>query len=314
MPRALFTSPGCAVDGTESAQGGGLRAPVEIWVGCMDNPQIDELLVEEVARGEPAAWHRLIERYEGRLMAFARARIASHADAEDIVQEAFVGFLQSLGNYDPSRSLETYLFAILRYKISDLFKRRGSHPLTIIDDDAILDGAYAAGNRCVGGTDLCHSIQFDVADSSGIVSSIDDHGAMLDPGTLDEFGFSHSAHHQIRLFDDIGQVLGSGVTDGHSGMLIQQHQCHGFAQYGAAAHHHCVQSFQSDIIGFQYPHNTGRCGGSVSGFSHGHSAETVGGHSIHIFVYMNAVETGPLIDLSRHGMLKQNTMHIGIGV
>jgi RNA polymerase sigma-70 factor (ECF subfamily) len=110
----------------------------------MDNPQIDELLVEEVARGEPAAWRRLIERYEGRLMAFARARIASHADAEDIVQEAFVGFLQSLGNYDPSRSLETYLFAILRYKISDLFKRRGSRPLTTIDDDAILDGAYAA--------------------------------------------------------------------------------------------------------------------------------------------------------------------------
>ncbi len=112
----------------------------------MDHAQIDELLIEEVARGEPAAWRRLIERYEGRLLAFARARIASHADAEDLVQETFIGFLQSLANYDPARSLETYLFAILRNKISDLLKRQGNRPLATTDDDAVLDGAWLAAN------------------------------------------------------------------------------------------------------------------------------------------------------------------------
>lgn len=107
----------------------------------MEQSRADELLVQEILRGEQEAWRNLIARYEGRLLAFARARLAAHADAEDVVQEAFVGFLQSLSNYDPSRSLETYLFAILRYKIHDLFKRQGAHPMRTVEDDTMLDDA-----------------------------------------------------------------------------------------------------------------------------------------------------------------------------
>lgn len=66
----------------------------------------------------------MIARYEGRLGAFARSRLRGVADADDAVQETFLGFLQSLPNYDSSRSLETYLFAIARYKIGDACRRR----------------------------------------------------------------------------------------------------------------------------------------------------------------------------------------------
>ena len=44
--------------------------------------------------------------------------------ADDLVQETFLGFLRSLPRYDASRSLETYLFAILRNKLSDHVRRR----------------------------------------------------------------------------------------------------------------------------------------------------------------------------------------------
>ena len=84
----------------------------------------DEFLIELVRAGDQEAWRRLIDRYSGRLLAFARARMPSLADAEDLVQEAFVGFLQSLTYYDPSRSLETYLFTILRYKLYDFLRQR----------------------------------------------------------------------------------------------------------------------------------------------------------------------------------------------
>ena len=110
----------------------------------MQQSQADELLVEQIIRGEPDAWRNLIARYEGRLLAFARARLAAHADAEDVVQEAFVGFLQSLANYDASRPLETYLFAILRYKINDLLKRQGARPVITVEDGALLDDALLA--------------------------------------------------------------------------------------------------------------------------------------------------------------------------
>lgn len=84
----------------------------------------DRFLVEQIRGGDAAAWRQLIDRFSGRLLAFARARIAGMSDAEDLVQDTFVGFLQSLTHYDASRSLETYLFTILRYKVYDLLRQR----------------------------------------------------------------------------------------------------------------------------------------------------------------------------------------------
>ncbi|MGD2110143.1 MAG: sigma-70 family RNA polymerase sigma factor [Phycisphaerae bacterium] len=84
----------------------------------------DQFLVEQIRKGSQPAWRQLIDRYTGRLFAFARARTASLSDAEDLVQETFVGFLQSVGHYDSARPLETYLFTILRYKLYDLLRQR----------------------------------------------------------------------------------------------------------------------------------------------------------------------------------------------
>lgn len=104
----------------------------------MENESADAFLIDEIRRGSQEAWRRLIDRYQGRLLAFARTRTPSLADAEDIVQEAFVGFATSLVNYDPSRSLETYLFTITRYKLFDLMRQR-KLPIQAAPDEA---GAY----------------------------------------------------------------------------------------------------------------------------------------------------------------------------
>jgi RNA polymerase sigma factor (sigma-70 family) len=95
----------------------------------------DQFLVEQIREGNERAWRQLIDRFTGRLLAFARARTASLSDAEDLVQETFVGFLQSLGHYDPARSLETYLFTILRYKLYDLLRQRKATVLSEPSDD-----------------------------------------------------------------------------------------------------------------------------------------------------------------------------------
>jgi len=94
------------------------------------SPGADHFLVDQIRQGAESAWRQLIDRYSGRLLAFARARTSSLSDAEDIVQETFVGFLQSLAHYDPARSLETYLFTILRYKLYDLLRQRKGNVLS----------------------------------------------------------------------------------------------------------------------------------------------------------------------------------------
>ncbi|MBX7105250.1 MAG: sigma-70 family RNA polymerase sigma factor [Gemmataceae bacterium] len=88
----------------------------------------DRLLIAQIRQGEPDAWQRLIDRYEGRLHAFAERRIRDRAAAEDVVQEAFVGFLNSLPNFDDKRELQTYLFTITSHKITDHLRRKGRRP------------------------------------------------------------------------------------------------------------------------------------------------------------------------------------------
>lgn len=88
----------------------------------------DVQLIDRIRRGDAGAWSDLIARYEGRLLAFVESRAGRRHVAEDIVQETFVGFLNSLPNYDGKRSLETYLFSICAYKLTDHLRREGRRP------------------------------------------------------------------------------------------------------------------------------------------------------------------------------------------
>ena len=88
----------------------------------------DAYLIERIRAGDAQAWQALIDRYEGRLLAYADSRLRSRATSEDVVQEVFIGFLTSLPNYDPSRPLEGYLFSICAYKLTDHLRREGRRP------------------------------------------------------------------------------------------------------------------------------------------------------------------------------------------
>lgn len=98
------------------------------------NVETDRLLVQKIRHGDEQAWQQLIDRYEGRLTAFVQRRLRDPAAVEDIVQEAFIGFANSLPNYDANRDLQTYLFTIASYKLTDHLRRSGRHPLQNLPD------------------------------------------------------------------------------------------------------------------------------------------------------------------------------------
>src|SRR5436190_12374434 len=89
----------------------------------------DRLLIQQIRQGDPRAWETLIARYEGRLLAFVHRRLRDRSASEDVVQETFVGFLNSLPNFDDRRELQTYLFTIASHKLTDHLRRTGRHPL-----------------------------------------------------------------------------------------------------------------------------------------------------------------------------------------
>src|SRR5262245_41387215 len=89
----------------------------------------DRLIIDRIRQGDERAWEDLIGRYEGRLLAFVQRRLRDRSASEDVVQETFLGFLNSLPSFDERRELQTYLFTIASHKVTDHLRRAGRHPL-----------------------------------------------------------------------------------------------------------------------------------------------------------------------------------------
>ena len=107
----------------------------------------DRLLVAEVRKGDSAAWEELISRYEGRLLAFVDSRLRNRTASEDVVQEAFMGFLISLPNYNDKTPLESWLFTITAHKLTDLMRREGRRPtIPLLVPDSQGDYREPTGN------------------------------------------------------------------------------------------------------------------------------------------------------------------------
>jgi RNA polymerase sigma factor (sigma-70 family) len=115
-----------------------------------DSSEADRYLVEKIAAGDALGWSQLVERYQGRLLAFARGRLPKGSDAEDLVQETFVGFLQQIKGFRKGASVETYLFTILRRRIIDLLRSRHSRSVSLNNqssDDSARDPAGQLAGR-----------------------------------------------------------------------------------------------------------------------------------------------------------------------
>ena len=101
----------------------------------MATTDAEKLLIRQVRAGDAPAWNQLIERYEGRLLAFVDSRLRDRAASEDVVQETFVGFLTSLPHYDEKRDLEAYLFSIAAHKLTDHLRKKGRRPIDQFGSD-----------------------------------------------------------------------------------------------------------------------------------------------------------------------------------
>jgi RNA polymerase sigma factor (sigma-70 family) len=112
--------------------------------------EADRYLLEQIAQGNPDGWSQLVARYQGRLLAFARARLPRRADAEDLVQDTFATFLQSFRAFRPDASVETFLFTILRRRLIDVFRGRGTGGLRVCSIQDAAGGGRADDSLPVG--------------------------------------------------------------------------------------------------------------------------------------------------------------------
>jgi len=117
----------------------------------------EQVLITRIRQGDSAAWQRLIDEFEGRLLAFATRRLRDRQLAEDVVQETFVGFLTALPNYETSTPLQAFLFSICAHKLTDRLRQTGRRPLLlpVTGDDG--QEPAAASNRARRASSIARS-------------------------------------------------------------------------------------------------------------------------------------------------------------
>jgi RNA polymerase sigma-70 factor, ECF subfamily len=132
----------------------------------------DSLLIQRIRGGDQDAWGDLISRYEGRLLAFVESRIGHRGASEDIVQEAFIGFLNSLPNYDGRRPLESYLFSICAYKLTDHLRREGRRPSVPLSSGSDSGGDWQVPGKGRAASSIARSGERHGLEEKAIISAL----------------------------------------------------------------------------------------------------------------------------------------------
>ena len=96
--------------------------------------QAEKYLLDKIRVGNKQAWSEFVDRYRGRLLSFAQAKLLQSADAEDAVQETFVAFIKNFQSFRGECALETFLFSLLRRKIIDTYRSQKASHICLIQD------------------------------------------------------------------------------------------------------------------------------------------------------------------------------------
>jgi RNA polymerase sigma-70 factor, ECF subfamily len=98
---------------------------------CQDLP--DDELVRRVGAGETHLYELLMRRYNQRIFRVIRSVIPNDADAEDVLQEAWVRAFEHLDQFEGRASFSTWVAKIAFYE--SLARARKSAHLTALDEN-----------------------------------------------------------------------------------------------------------------------------------------------------------------------------------
>src|SRR6185369_15893243 len=89
------------------------------------SPLLDEEVVRRVRAGETALFEVLMRRHNQRLYRTARAIVRDEAEAEDVMQQAYVNAYTHLGQFTGRARFATWLTRIAMYEALARIRRRG---------------------------------------------------------------------------------------------------------------------------------------------------------------------------------------------
>ena len=89
---------------------------------------IDQELVQKSKAGNIAAFKELVQRHEGKVAGVVRSMLGSTPEAEDVGQEVFIKFYESLDKFRGDSLVSTYLVRIaINLSLNELKKRKRNY-------------------------------------------------------------------------------------------------------------------------------------------------------------------------------------------
>jgi len=115
-----------------------------------DNPQADDIeLLRRAADGDSGAFHALVDRHAQRLYRVAVSLVGNAVDAEDVLQETFIGAFRGLQGFEGRASVKTWLTRILVMQAAQFRRSRKRKQL-----EAMPDSVAAASKSAEAGIDI----------------------------------------------------------------------------------------------------------------------------------------------------------------
>jgi len=98
--------------------------------------ECDQLLVEQVQRGDRRAFDLLVLKYQRRLMRLMARIVHDPAEAEDVVQETFIKAYRAMQHFRGDSAFYTWLYRIGINTAKNFLATQGRRTPTTIDTDA----------------------------------------------------------------------------------------------------------------------------------------------------------------------------------
>ena len=86
--------------------------------------QTDEQIVQDVQKGNAAAFGVLLDRYEEKLVRYGRRFMREDDDVRDAVQESFIKAYVNIQSFDPSRRFSPWIYRIAHNEFVNALKKR----------------------------------------------------------------------------------------------------------------------------------------------------------------------------------------------
>lgn len=99
--------------------------------------QSDESIAFHVQKGATEQFGTLIERYEQRLMRYAKKFLLGTEDAEDLVQETFIKAFTNIRGFDVKRKFSSWVYRIAHNEFINALKKKHRAPLFFFDPDVL---------------------------------------------------------------------------------------------------------------------------------------------------------------------------------